>query len=191
MTCSSKKQPFSCPHALVPASTQSQLHLPGKPTCTAHAEAPMLQPLPVPVCCPPSTPLLLASSCGCGTSAGEAKPSHPLQGLETEGSLRSEAHARGAGGVQVSVCCGRCDPGTRSPGGTEHWPAWPPSAAHSTSPQTRCPRWRSAADRRKACCHHGPQTRSGAPGTGGLPQAACAHREAPGTSWRALGEKGG
>lgn len=166
-------------HAHMPltlTSTQSQLRLPANPharstprrQCYSHCLVPasVRRPSLRPLCCWPQ-------SMGPAWVPGEAKPSHPLQGLETGGSLRSEAHARRAGGVRVSVCCGRCDPGTRSPGGTEHWPAWPPSAAHSTSPQTRRPRWRSAADRREACCHHGPQDqvggcRGGGPSTGCL-----------------------
>lgn len=156
-------------HAHTPqtlASTRSQLYLPANPharptlrhRCYSHClSLPVFTAHPSsPLCCWPH-------SVGQAQMPGEAKPSHPFQGLETGGSLKSEAHARGAGGVRVSVrvSCGRCDPGTRSPGGTEHWPAWPPSAAHSTSPQTRCPRWRSAADRREACCHHGPQDQVG------------------------------
>lgn len=62
--------------------------------------------------------------------------------------------------VPASICPGHQPTGglgARSPGGTEHWPAWPPSAAHSTRPQTRCPVWKCAADRREACCGYGPR----------------------------------
>lgn len=62
---------------------------------------------------------------------------------------------------RASVAC------ARSPGGTEHWPAWLPSAAHRMNPQTRRPGWRSAADRREARCHQGSRPGRGEAGVGG------------------------
>lgn len=113
---------------------------------------------------------------------GEAKPSRLRQGLQTGGGLEAKLTPEWRAGSGRASAVG-CGPGARSPGGTEHWPAWLPSAAHSMRPQTRRPGWRSAVDRKEACCRHGP--RDGV-GRGGyrrdLPQATHAHREALGPS---------
>lgn len=113
---------------------------------------------------------------------GEAKPSRLRQRLQTGGGLEAKLTPEWRAGSGRASAVG-CGPGARSPGGTEHWPAWLPSAAHSTRPQTRRPGWRSAVDRKEACCRHGPRDGEGRGDyRRDLPQATHAHREALGPS---------
>lgn len=175
-------------------SRQTHVHGPHQGTTVSHCPS-----LPASAACP-SSPSVggLAFREGCRHGGpGQATPSWA-------GAAAAWGAGRGVGGVWRASAVG-----ARSPGGTKHWPAWPPSAAHRMSPQTRRPGWKSAADEREARCRQGSQTRqrgeaAGGGGGGGcgcargraaprpVPQGLTAglgweKGEAFGTSWKMLG----
>ena len=133
------------------------MHGPHQGTAVTATARPRQRPPPA---LPP--PLWVASFFVKGADAGGPGQATPSRA----GAAAARGAGRGVGGVWRASAVG-----ARSPGGTKHWPAWPPSAAHRMSPQTRRPGWKSAADKREARCRQGcPSQAGGRPSGGAVPE---------------------